>query len=56
MSSIHPTAFGKDNISGYLGLVEVDGQDNKKKELLVTWVPDELLDRMDEEDKAGISA
>lgn len=50
---IHPTAFGKDNISGYLGLVEVDGQDDQKKELLVTWVPDELLERMDEEDKAG---
>lgn len=67
--AIHPTTFNKDNISGYLGLVEVDSSsapqvetdhegnvkttDGSKKELLVTWVPNELLDRMDEADREG---
>lgn len=27
--------------------------DRARKELLVTWVPNELLDRMDEEDREG---
>ncbi|KAK8850697.1 hypothetical protein IAR55_004617 [Kwoniella newhampshirensis] len=65
--AIHPTSFNKDNISGYLAIVEVDStvphtlapnvekQDTNggKKEVLVTWVPNELLDRMDEEDREG---
>lgn len=67
--AIHPTTFNKDNISGYLGLVELDASsgprvetddegnvktaDQGKKELLVTWVPNELLDQMDEDDRAG---
>lgn len=63
---IHPTQFNKDNISGYLGIVEVDRAEGglrsdeegavKRevgKELLVSWVPDEVLERMDEEDRAG---
>jgi hypothetical protein len=67
--AIHPTTFNKDNLSGYLGLVEVDASDiprvetdsdgnvkstqKGKKELLVTWVPNELLERMDEADREG---
>jgi len=67
--AIHPTTFNKDNLSGYLGLVEVDASDvprvdtdsdgnvkstmRGKKELLVTWVPNELLERMDEADREG---
>ncbi|WWC65030.1 uncharacterized protein I303_107644 [Kwoniella dejecticola CBS 10117] len=72
--SIHPTSFNKDNISGYLGIVEVDhstphslapnlesgnGNDNGaaavggQKETLITWVPNELLERMDEKDREG---
>lgn len=67
--AIHPTTFNKDNIYGYLGLVELDSSngpqvqtdeegnvktaDHDKKELLITWVPNELLDRMDEEDREG---
>ncbi|WWD20868.1 hypothetical protein CI109_105345 [Kwoniella shandongensis] len=65
--AIHPTSFNKDNISGYLGIVEVDSTvphtlapnvEEKqtgpgRKEILVTWVPNELLDRMDEEDREG---
>ena len=67
--AIHPTSFNKDNLSGYLGLVEVDASDvprvdtdsdgnvkstqKGKKELLVTWVPNELLERMDEADREG---
>ncbi|WWC92508.1 uncharacterized protein L201_007467 [Kwoniella dendrophila CBS 6074] len=66
--SIHPTSFNKDNISGYLGIVEVESiiphslapnldstsiESNGQKETLVTWVPNELLDRMDEEDREG---
>ncbi|ORY28020.1 rab-GTPase-TBC domain-containing protein [Naematelia encephala] len=64
--SIHPTQFNRDNISGYLGVVEVEAQPGNvvaddeggvksagSKELLVTWVPDELLARMDEEDREG---
>lgn len=48
--SIHPTAFNKDNISGYLGIVEVG---SSSPSLLVTWTPDELLERMDEKDREG---
>jgi hypothetical protein len=48
--SIHPTAFNKDNISGYLGIVEVE---SSSPSLLVTWTPDELLERMDEKDREG---
>ncbi|WVW80626.1 hypothetical protein I302_102612 [Kwoniella bestiolae CBS 10118] len=69
--SIHPTSFNKDNISGYLGLVEVENTvphslapnldsnhesvvgEGGKKETLITWVPNELLERMDEEDREG---
>ncbi|WWC72751.1 uncharacterized protein I206_106715 [Kwoniella pini CBS 10737] len=64
--SIHPTSFNKDNISGYLGIVEVDHStphslapnlessvENGQKETLITWVPNELLDRMDEKDRQG---
>jgi hypothetical protein len=67
--AIHPTTFNKDNLSGYLGLVEVDAGDvprvqtdsdgnvksteKGKKELLVTWVPNELLERMNEADREG---
>jgi hypothetical protein len=63
--AIHPTAFNTDNISGYLGIVEVDGntphtfwpdgeEDRaERKGVLVTWVPNELLERMDEEDREG---
>jgi hypothetical protein len=51
---IHPTQFNKDNVSGYLGIVEVDKEGVVDgKELLVTWVPEEILDRMDKEDKEG---
>ena len=62
---VHPSAFNRDNVPGYLGIVEVDaeheavGVDEEgqvkraQKELLVTWVPDELLERMDEEDREG---
>jgi hypothetical protein len=64
--AIHPTTFNKDNVSGYLALVEVESEKKATgvdeeghvtsgggKELLVSWVPDELLGRMDEEDRAG---
>ncbi|KAK4685912.1 hypothetical protein P7C73_g4226, partial [Tremellales sp. Uapishka_1] len=49
--AIHPTAFHRDNITGYLGIVEVAEQKDGKKEILVFWVPDELLDRMDEDER-----
>jgi hypothetical protein len=65
--SIHPTSLSKDNIKGYLGVVEVDapgastvdsegnvsGGSTGGKELLVTWVPEEVVQRMDEGDRAG---
>lgn len=63
--SIHPTQFNRDNVPGYLGIVEIDAQHGSikaddeggvkvlGKELLVTWVPDEMLERMDEEDRRG---
>lgn len=64
--AIHPTNFSRDNISGYLGIVEldkdgtgnnVDNEGNVKgegrKEVLITWVPDEVLQRMDEQDREG---
>ena len=64
--AIHPTSLSRDNISGYLGIVELDkeGKGNNvddegnvkgegRKEVLVTWVPDELLQRMDEQDREG---
>jgi hypothetical protein len=45
---IHPTQFGKDNVSGYLGIVEVDKEGVVEgKELLVTWVPEEVLGRIE---------
>jgi hypothetical protein len=51
-------------VQGYLGIVEteskgqlVDTDGNPKgegkKEVLVTWVPDEVLSRMDKEDREG---
>ncbi|ODN77782.1 hypothetical protein, variant [Cryptococcus amylolentus CBS 6039] len=63
--AIHPTAFKTDNISGYLGIVETQSSkpqpaDEEAKTgqlsvagegLLVTWVPDEVLERMDEHDR-----
>lgn len=69
--SIHPTQFNKDNISGYLALVEADSIGSKavnldsegnignspagktSKEVIVTWVPNEVLQRMDQEDRDG---
>lgn len=57
--AIHPTAFKRDNIPGYLGLVDVDGESPSPKEgvagegLLVTWVPEQVLARMDAEDREG---
>lgn len=67
--AIHPTNFSKDNVSGYLGIVEVDGPDTSNvdgegnvsgasgsqegKRLLVTWVPEEVLLRMDDTDREG---
>ena len=64
--AIHTTASDRDNVSGYLGVVEVDsagiaiGTDEEgevkkagAKELLVTWVPNALLERMDEADREG---
>lgn len=69
--SIHPTQFNKDNISGYLAIVEADPADGDKaapgvttdeegnvrrtggREVIVTWVPDEVLARMDEDDREG---
>jgi hypothetical protein len=69
--SIHPTQFNKDNISGYLALVEADSISPSAikldsegnvgnapvgktgKEVIVTWVPDEVLQRMDLEDREG---
>lgn len=69
--SIHPTQFNKDNISGYLALVEADSIGTNAvqldlegnvgnspagktgKEIIVTWVPDEVLQRMDQEDRDG---
>ena len=62
--AIHPTSLSRDNVHGYLGVVEteskgqtVDDEGNPKgegkKEVLVTWVPDEVLQRMDKEDRDG---
>ena len=69
--AVHPTQFNKDNISGYLGVVETTGHpihtdedggvsnasssqsQSGGKQLLVSWVPDELLEQMDEDDKRG---
>ncbi|WVR08757.1 hypothetical protein IAU60_005815 [Kwoniella sp. DSM 27419] len=63
--AIHPTSFNKDNVSGYLAIVEVDettahslapelqADGIGRKETLVTWVPNELLARMDAEDREG---
>lgn len=62
--AIHPTNFSRDNVHGYLGIVEteskgndVDAEGNPKghgrKEILVTWVPDEVLQRMDVKDREG---
>lgn len=56
--AIHPTAFKGDNVPGYLGLVEVHGEGDTAGAvagagLLVSWVPDEVLARMDEQDREG---
>lgn len=65
--AIHPSSLAKDNVQGYLGIVEVDapgativdsegnvsGESAGGKELLVTWVPEEVVQRMDEGDRAG---
>ncbi|OXG12560.1 rab GTPase activator [Cryptococcus neoformans Ze90-1] len=56
--AIHPTAFKGDNVPGYLGLVEVHGEGDSAGAvagagLLVSWVPDEVLARMDEQDREG---
>ena len=56
--AIHPTAFKGDNVPGYLGLVEVHGGGDTAGAvagagLLVSWVPDEVLARMDEQDREG---
>lgn len=48
-----------DSASSDTPKVRTDGEGNVKaveggkKEVLVSWVPDELLNRMDEEDRAG---
>lgn len=56
--AIHPTAFKRDNIPGYLGLVDVGGESSLREGvagagLLVSWVPEQVLARMDEEDREG---
>ncbi|KAE8542753.1 hypothetical protein D1P53_000815 [Cryptococcus gattii VGV] len=56
--AIHPTAFKRDNIPGYLGLVDVgEGVAEKGgvagEGLLVSWVPEQVLARMDAEDREG---
>ena len=67
--AIHPTQFSKDNVSGYLGVVEADDNDiqvdregnvrvgekkeGKGKQLLVSWVPNDLLEKMDQQDRDG---
>lgn len=80
--AIHPTQFNKDNINGYLGLVETDAPatgadengratvgesswsqlmggvpsvigDRKGRQVLLFWVPEEVVERMDQEDKEG---
>ena len=45
---IHPTQFNKDNISGHLALVD-DPVHNGG--LVVAWVPDQVLQRMDRSDR-----
>lgn len=64
--AIHPTQLRRDNLTGLLGLVEVDrdaprvpDSDGARqrvgtpsgKEVLVVWVPDEMLARMSDEDR-----
>ena len=64
--AIHPSAFRRDNIPGYLGIVEINSAQQatkvnqetmvyhkEHKEVLVTWVPDEILERMDKVDREG---
>lgn len=59
--AIHPTAFKGDNVPGYLALVELDAAANDDAQrpgvagegVLVTWVPDQVLARMDEQDREG---
>lgn len=59
---IHPTQLRRDNISGLLGLVEVDREvplapesgtstPSSGKEILIVWVPDELFKRLPDEDR-----
>ncbi|GMK56206.1 hypothetical protein CspeluHIS016_0300460 [Cutaneotrichosporon spelunceum] len=60
--AIHPTQHPRDNITGLLGLVEVDRQVPQApesgtatpasgKEILIVWVPDELFKRLPDEDR-----
>ncbi|BEI80939.1 hypothetical protein CcaverHIS002_0200990 [Cutaneotrichosporon cavernicola] len=60
--AIHPTQHPRDNITGLLGLVEVDREvplapesgtatPTSGKEILIVWVPDELFKRLPDEDK-----
>ncbi|KLT38803.1 RabGAP/TBC [Cutaneotrichosporon oleaginosum] len=60
--AIHPTQHPRDNITGLLGLVEVDREvpqapdsgastPSSGKEILIVWVPDELFKRLPDEDK-----
>ncbi|KIR78939.1 rab GTPase activator, partial [Cryptococcus gattii EJB2] len=56
--AIHPTAFKRDNIPGYLGLVDVgEGvaatHGVAGEGLLVSWVPEQVLARMDAADREG---
>lgn len=62
--AIHPTAFKRDNIAGYLGLVDVGCECRLSKGvaekggvagagLLVSWVPEQVLAGMDVEDREG---
>lgn len=56
--AIHPTAFKRDNIPGYLGLVDAGAgaaptRGVAGEGLLVSWVPEQVLARMDAADREG---
>lgn len=56
--AIHPTAFKRDNIPGYLGLVDAGAGAAPTRGvagdgLLVSWVPEQVLARMDAADREG---
>ncbi|WVN86059.1 uncharacterized protein L203_101217 [Cryptococcus depauperatus CBS 7841] len=55
--AIHPTALRTDNIPGYLGIVQTCVRSNEASALgdnvLVTWVPEVVLERMDAQDREG---